>query len=119
MFHPYPLNGGYQQHYADHHQYAALQTGYSEYETQKGPFGAQPHSYLAPTQSNLFLPAPEHSNLEISKSRKRNNRKKRQQLALPAVPRVPQPMGNAAQDVVVHQVLGAVPTTAPTPDPSP
>ena len=119
MFHSYSANGGYQQHYAPNQQYAEHQTGYSEYEAQRGPTGAQPPSYLAPTQSNPFLQDPEHPNLEISNSRTRNSHKKRQQLALPTVPRVPQPMGNATQGVIIHQVLGAAPTIAPTPGPSP
>ena len=60
--------------------------------------------YPVQQQSNPFLPAPEYParNPEISKA------KKRQQLALPAIPRVPQPMGNAARSAVKYQVLGAV-----------
>ena len=76
------------------------------------------HQVPIQSQSNPFLPTPHQSNLEVLKSKKRNNRKKWQQLNLPVAPQVPQPMGNAALNVGVHQVLGAAPNPAPIPDPS-
>ena len=110
--HPYPTYVGYQQGYV---VYAEQSNGYPAYEPNRGPTRAYAPSFQTPPQvlSNPFLPAPGQSNPVISNSKKWNNRKKRQQLTLPAVPRVPQPMGNT-----VHNG-GATLNAAPNTDPSP
>ena len=64
-----------------------------------GPMRAYAPSGQTPPQipSNPFLPVPGQPNPVLSSSHKRNNRKKWQQLTMPAVPCVSQPMGNAVQ----------------------
>ena len=106
MYHhsPYPTHVGYVD---DGEQ----ETGYPAYEPNRGPTRAHAPSFQMPPQvpPNPFVPAPGQYNPVISNSKKRNNRKKRQEQALLALPWVPQPMQSAAQGVVIHQVLRSAP----------
>ena len=114
MYHhcPYPTHVGYQQGYVD---YGEQSNGYPAYEPSGGPTRAYAPSGQTPPQdpSNPFLLAPGQPNPVISSSKKRNNRKVRQHLTIPAVPRVPLPMGNAVKN------RSATRKAAPNTDPNP
>ena len=95
---PYPAHAGYYQGYATN-EYPA--NGYPAHE----PHGGPTRAYAAAVQqqpqlqlpSNPFLLVSAQPNPALTTSQKRNSQKQRRGLPMPAVPRVPQPMGNAVQ----------------------
>ena len=111
---PYPTHAGYYQGYATN-EYPANE--YPAHEPHGGliwayaPTGQQQSQLQLP--SNPFLPVPAQPNPALTRAQKRNSRKKRSGLPIPAVPRVPQPMGNAVkpQETILNVLQHPTPTS--------
>ena len=111
---PYPTHAGYYQGYAAN-EYPVNE--YPAHEPHRGPTWAyaptrQQQPQLRPP-SNPFLPVPAQPNPAYTIAQKRNSLKKRPGLSMPAVPRVPQPMGNAVQpqEVIPNVMQNPTPTS--------